>query len=63
MTRHLPTWLRHPTATELLDRQLADARTSLLEASARREWYAAVEQMLQNRIVRLVKLQAQGDVR
>lgn len=63
MNKHLPLWLRSHTAGELLDRQLADARVSLLEASAQREYFAAIEQMLQNRIVRLVKLQAQGDVR
>lgn len=54
MKRLLSRWgFLRPTAEAQAARDLAEARLALLQASKLREYYTAMEAMLQRRIIRL----------
>lgn len=50
---HFPRLWRAPTALEIASRELEQAKRDLLAHSAQREYYSAVEGMLELRIARL----------
>lgn len=54
MTRLLSRWgFTRPTPEAQAERDLAEARIAFLEACKMREYYEAMEAMLQRRIIRL----------
>lgn len=46
-------YITGPTPAEIVARRLADAERELIEATAEREYFAAMEQMLRARVARL----------
>lgn len=49
----ITTLFRQPTAGEIKQRALEDSRRHLVEAAQRREYFAALEKMLEARVKRL----------
>jgi hypothetical protein len=63
MNWHLPRFFRPPSYLEVAAAQLDEAQRDLLTAQQNREYYAAMEVMLQGRITRLASFVAAAAVK